>query len=117
MSAFLSKLNPFASETITVDNTVKTLTPATYNATSEFSGAASSQVVKTPRKAKAAKVVVDSANAIRVTEDLTTPVAATTGVVYNQNDTLFLESLEAIQKFKTTRDGASSSSLQVTYYR
>lgn len=117
MSAFLSKLTPFASEVLTVSSVVKALTPATYNATSEFSGTASSQIVKTPRKAKAAKVVVDSVNALRATEDLTTPVSASVGTLYNQGDIVFLETLEAIQKFKMIRDTGADSVVQVVYYR
>lgn len=117
MPAFLSKQTPFARETLTVSNTVMPLTPTVYNATSEFSGAASSQVVKTPRKAKTAKVENTSSNVIRYTEELTTPVAGGPGGLLNPGDVKFLESLESIQKFKMIREGASDATVDVVYYR
>lgn len=118
MSAFLSKLTPFAQESIVADATVKTLTAATYDATAE----ALAQTLPTNsalvrKKARAAQVIVDSANAIRATEEGTNPVAATTGIVYNQNDAKILESYEAITKFKFTREPAANSLIQVIYYR
>lgn len=117
MSAFLSKLNPFKQETLTVSNTVKTLTASAYNATSEFNGTAGGSFINIPRKARAAKVENTSSNAIRYTEELTAPVAATTGSLLNPGDFKFLESLESIQKFKMIREGASDATVDVSYYR
>lgn len=118
MPAFNFKVAPFASETIAVDGTVKTLSASVYNALAEVIAQPNpNQASLLPKKARAAMVVVDNANPVRATEDLTVPVAATTGTVYNSNDAKLLESYEAIAKFKFTKEGGTNSSIQVTYYR
>lgn len=112
MSLFLSAREAFASETITVSNAVKQLTPATYDSTGEVTGTRINV-----RKARGALIEVDGANSIRYTEDGTTPVAATTGRVLNQADVMVLDGYQAIVAFKAIREGASDATLQVTYYR
>jgi hypothetical protein len=99
-------LRAFARERITVDNTVKTLTAATFNPEPE----------QTSKQALLARVTVE-AQPLRYTEEGTDPVATTTGTLAAANDIIYLKGLGAIHKAKFTRDTATSSTIEVVYFR
>lgn len=114
MPNFNFHVNPLYAETLVVSNAVKQLTQTVYDGTSD--NKAYTQMGNKRRKARVAKVTVDTANSIRWTKDGTAPVAATTGALGRQFDVIYLESYAEIIKFKAIRDGASDSSIQVEYY-
>lgn len=103
---------PYTRETLTVTNAVKQLTQTLYDNTAGITSARNLQ-----RKAGSVTIENTSANALRYTEDGTTPVAATTGGLLAQGDVLELESYAAIVLFKAIREGASDAVLEVTYFR
>src|SRR5438128_1247430 len=105
----------FTRETLTVSTAVKTLTASVYNDTSNTDRQPNQQ--GSNRRPARAAVIVCETNAIRVTKDGTTPVAATTGTKLNPGDTYALETYEEIVKFQAVRDGASDGTVQVDYYR
>lgn len=109
MSAFNVRKHAFARERLTVADSVVTLTPATYN----NSGAAAA----VREKANSARISVE-AQPLRFTEDGTAPVGSTgPGALAAAGDVLYLDSYEAIVKFKAIRDTGSSSAIEVVYYR
>lgn len=112
MPTFNSILRPFGQETITVSNAAIQCSATLYDNISQIATDRNRQ-----RKARGAKVENTSANAIRYTEDGTTPVAGGPGSILNQGDIKYLESYESIVKFKMIREGASNATADVEYYR
>lgn len=115
MSFFISGRRIMARETLTVSTAVKTLTAATYGDQSA-TASTGNQVTSNRRHAIAATITCET-QAIRVTTDGTTPVAATTGIKMNVGDTMVLDSYQELVNFKAVRDGASDGTIQVNYYR
>lgn len=100
----ISGLQPFAYESLTVTNAVKTLTQATAFPANE-------------PPARAALITFE-AQPIRVTLDGTTPVASTgPGHQFNDKDAYVARQRQEIVKFKAIRDGATDGTLRVTYFR
>ena len=85
-------------ETLTVDGTVRSLTPPTY--TTSF-------------KQTKAIITVEIAT-IRVRTDGTNPTA-TVGHLVNSGDVIKLDSIEDITSFRAIRTGSVSAVLSVTY--
>lgn len=100
---------PFASEAITVSNTVKSLTAATYL------GAASTNL-KYPATGA---VITVSTESITYKLDGTDPTAATNGHLQTPTTgfPIILESLEEIQKFRAIRSAGADAIIHVTYFR
>lgn len=115
MSFFISGKRIFTRETLTVSVAVKTLTQTVYDDTTH-PGSQPAQIGTNRQRARAATITVE-AQAIRVTRDGTTPVAATTGTKLNPGDTLVLESYQELALFKAVRDGGTDGTIQVDYYR
>lgn len=118
---FNQPLRPFGRETLTVSNTVKTLTASVYNGTVH----AGNQNGNFAQKASSAIVTVDTAGGIRWTTDGTAPVAGTTGQLAANSGTITapvgpnqiaLESYSAIAAFKAIRDAAADCQIQVEYF-
>lgn len=117
MPFFNSRKNVFARETLTVSNSVKTLTSTLYdNVAGITSGTQPVQTGSNRRRASGA-VVITEGQAIRATKDGTDPVATTTGTKLNTGDIYILETYQDIAKFKAIREGASDGTIQVEYYR
>ncbi len=66
-------------------------------------------------KATYAQIQVQTAP-IRVTEDGTAPVGATTGLLFNIGDIFEVWGYEAISKLRMIRDGSVSAVAEVNYY-
>lgn len=95
----------FAFETLTVSNSVKTLTAATY---------VSKPTTAAPtRSAQFATISVES-NPLRYRLDGTDPDAST-GHLLAAGDVLFLSSYDDIANFKAIRQGGSDSTIMVSY--
>lgn len=105
---------PFAEELVTVSNTSKPLTAATYNATSV--GATSGR-----EYAFAGGFKADSANVEVKTESIYYTLNGGTPTsddhVLNTGDILKLESYQTVKDFRAIRTGASDATLAVTYYK
>lgn len=115
MPNFNFHVNPLYAETLTVSNSVKQLTASVFDGVTSNNQEWSQKGIKR-RKARVAKIYVDTANSIRWTKDGTAPVAATTGALGRQFDVIYLESYAEITHFKAIRDGGTDSSIQVEYY-
>lgn len=98
-------------ETLTVSNSVKTLTASAY--TYAASGAASGPQLG-PKSATGAVIQVQ-AQPIRFTLDGTNPVATTTGFLAAAGDQIYLNSQQELQSFKAIRDGGTDASCEVHY--
>lgn len=118
---FSQPFRKFARETLTVSNTVKTLTSAVYN--SAVHGG--NQNGNFGLKATGAIITIDTAGGIRFTTDGTAPVAGTTGQLAANSGTITapagpnvitLESYQAIVAFKAIRDAAADIQIQVEYF-
>jgi len=94
-------LKAVARETITVADTAKTLTTATY--------------VTTTFQTLFARINVTTAQ-MRATFDGTAPVASTTGDLLNPSDTIEVWGTADLGNFKAIREGSTSAVLQVTYF-
>ena len=97
----------FAHETLTVSNTVKALTAATYEPTGELS------LQVKPR----AVLITVHAQPIRYTFNGTNPVAATTGHYAAAGVEIFVSGYQNIKNFKAIRDGGTDASIGVTYFK
>ena len=98
-----------SSEKITVDNTIKTLTAAKYSNLS-LGGV----------DARSAYITIEGTagtNDIRVTFDGTDPVASTTGHLLKASTDLVVYGYQNLAGMKFTREGGSSGTIQVTYFR
>lgn len=106
-----SGVTAFAFETLTVSNSVKTLTASKYAAKS--SGGLYQQ-------ASEAAISVDGTagtNDLRWTLEGTNPVATTTGHKLKAGETLTVSGYDNIKALKMIRDGSSDAVIQVTYFR
>lgn len=112
MSAFNQTLRPYDSESLTVTNSVKQLTQTKYDNTSGITATRNYQ-----RKARGVAIENTSSNAVRYTEDGTTPVAGGPGKLLNAGDIKYLESYESVVKIKMIREGAVDATIDVEYYR
>jgi hypothetical protein len=93
-------------ETVTVDNSVLSLTASSYKPTSGLFAA---------REAVGALISVEAAS-IRMTLDGTDPVAATTGHLLETGTIVTLTGFNTLRQAKFTREAGASGTLQVTYY-
>ena len=102
----LKGLIPVAYEKVTANDTVKTLTVATYiPTTGDYLG----------KHALAARITVEDA-AIRWTDHGTAPDGATkVGELSLAGTSFFLTSFESIGQFRCTREGETSALLHITY--
>lgn len=107
-------LQPLGRETVTIGSGATRLTQALIDNTSETK--AGNQFASKRRKARAARIVVDSSNSIRWTTTGTAPVGATTGILGKQYDVIWLSGYSQMTKFQAIRDGGSDSSIQVEYF-
>jgi len=122
MSAFNITKRAYARERIRFTNGGATgLTATLFNDTAD-AGPNPNQTGTSRRKASAAKLVFDSvAGDVHFTEEGTAPNTATdnTGVgsIAGARDVIFLESYEAIAKFKAIALTATPADVEVVYYR
>ncbi len=111
-SPFLAFKQAFARERLTVSNTTKTLTAATYTD-------AANAGTSTNQKAYGAKITIETAD-IRYTEEGTAPSdtsGSEVGSVAASGSTIYLEGYNAIAKFKACRKGTTDAVIEVVYYR
>ena len=94
---------PFASETLVVSTTVKTLTAGTY--------APSDQ-----RPAGYAEITVEEAD-LRYWKDGSTPSATAGHRRKVDTEILSLHGIHEISNFKAIREGGTDSKIRVTYFR
>lgn len=122
MSIFNSNFRPFARERIQITNGgVKTLTTTVFNDNAN-GGPIPNQQGDRRRHALGAKIVLDSGSGqIHYTEEGTVPTVAidNTGVgsIASAGDVIWLESYEAINKFKSIALTAANAQGEVVYYR
>jgi len=108
MSTFNITKRAFAREHLVVSSTVKTLTASVYEDHTNANG-----------KASAAKIIVE-AQPIRYTEEGTDPVitgGSEVGTPAVADTVIYLDSYEAIQKFKALRNTGTDAHIEVVYYR
>lgn len=122
MSASNLSMRAFVRERIAIANSgVKILTASTYNDVTA-AGPAPTQSGNQRRHARSAKITLDSGSGdIHYTEDGTDPTTPTdnTGVgsFATAGDVIWLESYEAITKFKAKALTATAAQGEVVYYR
>lgn len=91
----------YAQETLTVSNSVKTLTAATY---------------KTGRHFDVQNCIITVEDApIRFWATGASPVAATSGHLVNAGDKIQLTRQHSVENFKAIRDTGTDAVIQVTY--
>lgn len=116
MAVFQATKRAFARERIRFTNGgVGVLTAATYLDTATAPSG-------NRRPASGARIALDiSAGDIHFTEEGTTPTTATdntgVGTPATARDVIYLESLEAIQKFKAIALTATNADAEITYYK
>lgn len=99
----VNDLKAFASDVITVDNTIQFL-----------------DLTGTYALATAVHVYVDSnvvGKALRYTYDGTNPVAGSIGIARQDNDEFILTEQSNLQKFKVTEESAGTTTLFITYLK
>ena len=121
MSAVPFTARAFARERITITSgAVKQLTASVY---SQYDSATQpNQTGNNTRRARAAKIVLDSGSGdIHYTEEGTNPTSGTTGAdvgsLAGQGDVIWLETFEQIVKFKSIALTATNGIAEVVYYR
>ena len=102
--------NTLNYESLTVSNTVKTLTATEYKVLS-----ATGASMKTATKCLITVDGTAGTNDIRFTTDGTDPVATTTGHLLQAKQALFLTGFSNIAKLKMIREG-SDAVIHVTYF-
>jgi hypothetical protein len=105
----MASVTAFARERITVSSTVKQLTTATFKDTAGY-GASHFFASK-------ARLVVKGADIYFTTEGTDPSVGSSVGTFAKDGTHIWLDGLEAIQKFKAIRADATDASVEVTYYR
>lgn len=107
MATFHARLVPFARERITISSSALPLTASVYDDHS-------ASVLADRRHALAARITVYT-NSIYWTEEGTTP-SASAGDTGAAGDIIYLETYEAIKKFKAIRV-TGDAPIEVVYYR
>lgn len=109
------KKNVLDVETVTVTGSATTLTATKYNATS--AGATSQREYAFAGGHKASAAIVEVlAESIYYTLDGSTPTS-TNGHAAAQGDRVVLENYAHVAKFKAIRQGSTSATVFVTYYK
>lgn len=118
MAGFLinGALTPMNYEAITIDNTAGgiALSASEYITTANAAG---SGVGATQRFHAVSAFISVESQPIRWTVDGTAPVATTTGHKATDTDTITLNGIDAITKFRAIRDGGTNATIHVTYFK